>query len=201
MSSPCALWHRNIPELEPVALLRPPHPALDTIMQPWSRKIRRWVVVHKIISWWLIPAAVSRFKFHTFVSQLFVEYHLPNFSSKTPNAWKSNLVPKIQRFLCHFAVSFFFIAVVLHSSKFSFPQDRCGRLTITLVLSTSLWSLRQDLDHSISRKQSGWIVNGVSPSRLMTVGDWDPTMNPIEGSWTNKPSTSHNRLLFLYQTI
>ena len=45
MSSPSALWHRNILELEPVTLLRPP-PTLDRIMQPRSPKNSRWVVVH-----------------------------------------------------------------------------------------------------------------------------------------------------------
>ena len=178
MSSPSASWHRNILELEPVTLLKPP-PTLDRIMQPWSPKNLRWVVVHDhtvVTGGDSISSHLRCFKpswhppqFYPVIIILFA-----SFSSKTPNAWTKQVRKKPRFLSCHIAVSFFFDhhdipqwSKQQDRSKLPFLQasfkrslcSRCGRLTVSLVLCEASDKISTT---AILQKQSGWIVDGVS---------------------------------------
>ena len=80
MSSPCALWHRNILELKPVALLRPP-PALDTII---AMKLKKFEVSGSSRSYGGYQRQRCFKPGLNFYPYLW--NHLSHFSSKTPNA-------------------------------------------------------------------------------------------------------------------
>ena len=123
MSSPSASWHRNILELEPVTLLKPP-PTLDRIMQPWSSKKMRWVVVHDhtvVTGGDSISSHLRCFKPSWHPPQFYpvIIILVASFSSKTPNAWTKQVRKKPRFLSCHIAVSFFLITMIFHSDPSS----------------------------------------------------------------------------------
>ena len=167
MNSPCALWYRNI---LPVALLRL-SPALE-IMQPWSPKNSRWVVVHDhtVVD---IGSGVSN---PVWILSCCICQWIISFASFFLPTREQSRYQKFQGFCRVIYPSVF---LIFNGGK---HQPASFKKAVSLVLFEALDKI---FTTPKSQKHSGWI----EPSRSM-----DPMCLVIFSD--EQYSTSPNRLLF-----
>ena len=144
MSPPCALWHRNILELEPVALFKTaPSFRHDNAAMKFKK-----LEVSGSSRWYGGWYQQRRcFKPSPNFILVFVEYSIISFASSFPRKLptrEQKQVRKIPRFLsCHMAVSFFDHHDVPQWVQAAFKKSLCRRGRL-ITISFALWSPRQE---------------------------------------------------------